>query len=150
MNPAAATTLGCTQKLLQKLINALNAKDPAFGRALNFLQDRSDELRGLFLDHFGCLFPRLRRTATRTLGERGFDFLDRFSLGHVLHRRNLAREAIERGFIKLPLAIGLFGLRLRTEEIAHHFGDRTMSPELILASYSCARRDHMVRLTHGL
>ena len=39
---------------------------------------------GLVLDH--GLILRLGRTATRALGERRFDFLDRFGLGHVLHR----------------------------------------------------------------
>src|SRR5713101_2375429 len=63
-------------------------------------------------------------TAARALGELAFDLLDRFGLGRMLHDRDFARQAIERGFIKLAFAVGLLGLRFRAIEIAHHFGDR--------------------------
>src|SRR6201996_5986641 len=62
--------------------------------------------------------------ATRALGELALDFLDRFGLGRVLNHRDFAREAIERRFIELAFAVGLFGLRFRTIEIAHDFRDR--------------------------
>ena len=42
----------------------------------------------------------------------------------MLYDGDLARQPIERGFIELTFAVGLFGLRFRTIKIAHHFGDR--------------------------
>src|SRR5262245_33355350 len=77
-------------------------------------------LRRLLLDQ---LFGRLRTTAW-TLGKRRLDLLDRLGLGDVLHHRNLTRQAVERRFVKLPLAIGLLGLRLPAIEVAHDLGDR--------------------------
>jgi hypothetical protein len=65
----------------------------------------------------------------------------------VLHHRDLVRQAVERRFIELAFAVGLLGLRFRAIEVAHHSAIATMSPELILASDSWARRDHIVRLT---
>src|SRR5215468_8274216 len=62
--------------------------------------------------------------AARALGELALDFLDRFGLGRVLHHRDLAGEPIERRFIELAFAVGLFGLRFRTIEVAHDFRDR--------------------------
>ena len=50
--------------------------------------------------------------------------LDGLGLGDVLDRRDFAREPIESGFVKLALAIGLLGLRIRTEQVADHFRDR--------------------------
>src|SRR6266700_7371486 len=62
--------------------------------------------------------------AARALGELAFDLLDRFGLGRMLYDGDFARQAIERRFIELAFAVGLLGLRFRTIEIAHHFGDR--------------------------
>ena len=42
----------------------------------------------------------------------------------MLDDGDFARQAIERRFIELAFAVGLLGLRFRTIEIAHHFGDR--------------------------
>src|SRR5260221_11509319 len=61
--------------------------------------------------------------AARALGELAFDFLDRLGFGHVLHDRDFPRQTIERRLIELAFAVGLFGLRFRAIEIAHHFGD---------------------------
>ena len=105
----------------------------------------SEALGCLFLDN-GFVFRLGLRTAARSFGERRFDLLDRFGLGNPLHGRDFARQPVERRFIELTLGIGLLRLRLRTIEIANDFAMATISPELILASYSCARRDHMVRL----
>ena len=55
---------------------------------------------------------RLRPTP-RALGERAFDLLDRFGLGDFLHRRDFARQPVERGFVKLPLGIELLRLGIR-------------------------------------
>jgi len=41
---------------------------------------------------------------------------------------------------------GLVGLAGIAVQVAHHLGDLHRSPVLIFASYSWARRDHMVRL----
>src|SRR4051812_19818126 len=62
--------------------------------------------------------------AARALGELALDFLDRFGLRRMLDDGDFARQAIERCFIELAFAVGLFGLRFRAIEIAHHFGDR--------------------------
>ena len=62
--------------------------------------------------------------AARTLGERGLDFLDRLGLGNPLDRRNLARQPVERRFVELPLAVGLLGLGVGTEQVANHLGNR--------------------------
>src|SRR5207244_2199793 len=61
--------------------------------------------------------------AARTLGELGFDFLDRLGFGHVLHHRDFPRQTIERRLIELAFAVGLFGLRFGAIEIEYHFGD---------------------------
>src|ERR1700716_3467308 len=76
----------------------------------------------LFLDD-GFLVRRLH-AATRALGERRLDLLDRLGLGDALHRRDLARQPVERGFIELPLAVGLLRLGLGPVEVAHHLRDR--------------------------
>src|SRR5690348_12410815 len=70
---------------------------------------KESALSGLF-GHHGLVVGLRLRAAARTLGERGFDLLDRFGLGDALHGRNLARQPVERGFVELPLRIGLFGL----------------------------------------
>src|SRR4029079_18254594 len=62
--------------------------------------------------------------AARALGELALDFLDRFGLRRMLDDGDFARQAIERGFIELAFAVGLFRLRFRAIEIAYHFGDR--------------------------
>src|ERR1700687_6174352 len=62
--------------------------------------------------------------AARALGELAFDFLDRLGFGHMLHDGDFTRQTIERRLIELTFAVGLFGLRFRAIEIAHHFGDR--------------------------
>src|SRR4030081_3890078 len=67
----------------------------------------------------GFLVRRLH-AATRALGERRLDLLDRLGLGDALHRRDLARQPVERGFIELPLAVGLLRLGLGPVEVAHH------------------------------
>ena len=41
----------------------------------------------------------------------------------LLHRRDLARQPVERGFVKLPLGIGLLRLGVGAEQVAHHLGD---------------------------
>src|SRR6202012_5204652 len=71
---------------------------------------------------FGCTVGL--DAATRALGELALYFLDRFGLGRVLNHRDFAGETIERRFIELAFAVGLFGLRLRTIEIANDFRDR--------------------------
>src|SRR3954453_1931214 len=63
--------------------------------------------------------------------------------------KSLAREPIERGLVELTLGVGLLGLRVERNRSRTTSAMATMSPELILASYSCARRDHMVRLTRA-
>ena len=68
----------------------------------------------------------------------------------LLHGAELARKAGGSGFEDLPFGIALFRSIVRPEQVAHDFGDRGRSPELIFASYSWARRDHMVRFTFGL
>ena len=42
----------------------------------------------------------------------------------MLHHRDFPGQTIERCLIELALAVGLFGLRFRAIEIAHHFGNR--------------------------
>src|SRR5712671_6951230 len=51
--------------------------------------------------------------AARALGELALDFLDRFGLRRMLDDGDFARQAIERCFIQLAFAVGLFRLRLR-------------------------------------
>src|SRR4029079_9823427 len=58
--------------------------------------------------------------AARALGELALDFLDRFGLRRMLDDGDFARQAIERCFIELTFAVGLFGLRFRAIEISHH------------------------------
>src|SRR3954466_7513526 len=62
-------------------------------------------------------------TTARALGERGLDLLDRLGLGDLLPRRDFARQPVERGFVKLPLGIGLLRLGVGPEQVAHHLGD---------------------------
>src|SRR4029077_10024207 len=62
--------------------------------------------------------------AARALGELALDFLACFGLRRMLNGGDFARQAIERCFIELAFSVGLFGLRFRAIEIAHHFGDR--------------------------
>ena len=73
--------------------------------ALSFLRSGC-----LVLDTFvgTALFGRLRTTA-RALGERSLDLLDRLGFSDPLHRCDLTGEAVKRGFVKLPLRIGLLG-----------------------------------------
>src|SRR2546423_6727356 len=81
-------------------------------------------LRGFVGDLFlGRLFGGLWTTA-RAFGERRFDLLDRLGLGAALHRRDFAREPVERRFVKLALRIALLRLRVRAEQVAHHLRDR--------------------------
>ena len=61
-------------------------------------------------------------------------------------RRNFARKPVEGRLVELALGIGLFRLDSERKRSRTTSAMATMSPELILASYSCARRDHMVRL----
>src|SRR5262245_58392355 len=105
-----------------------DTKKPGVSAGLSkYVGENGNGLRRLFLYHlvvaFRLAFGRLRTTAG-SLGERGLDLLDRFGLGDALHRRDLAREAIERSLIELPLGIGLLRLRVRAEQVAHHLGDR--------------------------
>src|SRR5262249_652283 len=62
--------------------------------------------------------------AMRPLVQAWFDLLYLFGLGDALHRRYLAREAIERRLVELTLRVGLLGLALRAIKVAHHLGDR--------------------------
>src|SRR5215470_10036072 len=99
------------------------SKGPAWRRAFEFpTVTECGGLRRFVLD-FGLVLARLR-TATRTLGERRLNLLDRLGLGDALHRRDLARQTVERGFIELPLGVGLLRLRLRAIQVAHDLGDR--------------------------
>src|ERR1700704_2059325 len=91
------------------------------GRALKLARGRQQRSGRLFLDD--RFLVRRLDAAARALGERALDLLDRFGLGDALHRRNLARETVERGLVKLPLRVGLLGLRVRAVEIAHDLGD---------------------------
>src|SRR5262249_34853210 len=66
----------------------------------------------------------LRRLATaRTLGKRGFDFLDRLRLGDALNGRNLSRQAVEGCLVALALAVRLLELRIGAEQVAHYFSN---------------------------
>src|SRR5215471_11520963 len=102
-------------------------RKPGASAGLSKLAARWEEAESgrLLLDHLvvGLAVGGLR-TAARALGEGGLDLLDRLGLGDALHRRNLARQAIERGLVKLALGIGLLRLGVRAVEVAHHFGDR--------------------------
>src|SRR5256714_1448766 len=81
-------------------------------------------LRGFVGDLFlGRLFGGLWTTA-RAFGERRFDLLDRLGLGAALHRRDFAREPVERRFVKLALRIALLRLRVGAEQVAHDLRDR--------------------------
>src|SRR5262245_40438696 len=62
-------------------------------------------------------------SAARALGERRLDLLDGLGLGDALHRRDLARQAVERRFVELALGVRLLGLALRAVEVAYHLGD---------------------------
>src|SRR5262249_54567005 len=86
-------------------------------------------LRRLVLDHGvlglvgGAGLGRLR-PAARALGERGLDLLHGLGLGAALHRRDLARQTIERGLVELTLGVALLRLRIGAIEVAHDLGDR--------------------------
>src|SRR5206468_9820652 len=97
--------LGALRGLIPK------TKGPAQRPGLRYsrYEERSRSGR-LFLDD-GFLVGRLD-AATRALGERRLDLLDRLGLGDALHRRDLARQPVERGFVELPLAVGLLRLGL--------------------------------------
>src|SRR5438874_2312383 len=95
---------------------------PAIAGLFPCLEVGSGALSRLFLDRRLILGFWLW-TATRPLGQRSLDFLDRFGLGNPLHRSDLARQSVERGLIQLALGIRLFRLRLRTIEIANDLGD---------------------------
>src|SRR6201995_3322837 len=94
---------------------------------------------GLFLDH--SLLVRRLAAAARTLGEGGLDLLDRLGLGDALHRRDFAREPVERRFVELTLAVGLLGLRFGADQIPNHFrdGDDVPRIDLRLVYLSTAR-----------
>src|SRR6185295_8039774 len=78
----------------------------------------------LFLDAlFGSGLVRRLWTTARTLGESRLDFLDRLGLGDPLNRRDLTRQPIERGFVQLPLRIGLLRLGLRPVKVTNHLGN---------------------------
>src|SRR5262249_60482708 len=93
-----------------------------FGRAFAICNGTGQQRSGRFLLDHRILVRRLR-TATRTLGERRLDLLDRLGLGDALHRRDLARQTIERSFVELTLAVGLLRLRIRAVQVAHDLGD---------------------------
>ena len=78
------------------------------GLSFVFVQGSSRISGRLFLDDHFFAFRRL--AAARPFGQRGFDFLDRLGLGDPLDRRNFPGQPVERGFVKLPFAIGLLGL----------------------------------------
>ena len=82
------------------------AKGPVVRPGLCIVSTVEVGLRRLFLDQF---LGRLRPTP-RALGKRRLDFLHRLRFGDVLHRRDLARQPVQRGFIELPFAVGLLGL----------------------------------------
>src|SRR6185312_7068768 len=63
------------------------------------------------------------RTATRALGERALDLLDGFRFGDLLHRRNFARQAVERRLIELTLGIGLLRLILGPVQVPNDLGN---------------------------
>src|SRR5262245_2546429 len=62
-------------------------------------------------------------TAARALGEGRLDLLDGLGLGQALHRRDLARQPVERRLVELALRIGLLRLALRPVQVAYHLGD---------------------------
>ena len=49
--------------------------------------------------------------------------LDRGGLIHLLERRIFGGQAVQRGFIDLPLGEGLVRLAGIAVQVAHHFGD---------------------------
>ena len=57
------------------------------------------------------------------LGEHLGDPLHGAALIELLHRRDLARHAIQRGLVELALGVGLLRLALRPVEVADHLGD---------------------------
>ena len=64
-------------------------------------------------------------TTARGPGERSLDLLDRLGFSDPLHRWRISTgEAVKRGFVKLPLRIGLPRLRLRPVEVTHDLGNR--------------------------
>src|ERR1700733_1104726 len=88
----------------------LRCKKPDLaGRASKRRSDwAGNALRRLVLERDFFAFRGL--AAARALGKRGFDLLHGLGLGDALHRRDFAREPIERRFVELPLAVGLLGL----------------------------------------
>src|SRR6266516_2226265 len=98
-------------------------KGPVLRPGLRYFSADKAGLRRLVLDHlFGGFLGGLGTTA-RALGEGGFDLLHGLGLGATLHRRDLAREPVERGLIELALRIALLRLRVGAEQVAHDFRD---------------------------
>src|SRR5262249_57420019 len=98
-------------------------KSPAPGFRIAFGVKRCGSGR-LVLHHLVLGLAFGLGTTAWPLGERRLDLLDRLGLGDALHRRDFARQAVERGLVELTLGIGLLGLGLRAVEVAHHLGDR--------------------------
>jgi len=68
-----------------------STKKPGIRAGLSFIGEPSVRSGGLFLHHrVVVLALGGLGTATRSLGQRRFDLLDRFGLGNALHDRNLA------------------------------------------------------------
>src|SRR6202008_1983672 len=103
------------------LANAAQQKGPAQWPGLWISCRGIRRSGGLFLDD-RILLAGLGGAAARALGEGGFDLLDRLSLGDALHRRDLARQAVEGRFIELALAIGLLRLGVGAIEVTHDLG----------------------------
>src|SRR5690606_31245033 len=62
--------------------------------------------------------------ALRALGEVDLDEAHGLGFRHAVHGSDLARHAVERGFIELAFGIGLLRLVVGAVEVAHHLGDR--------------------------
>src|SRR5688500_19364144 len=73
-------------------------------RADPILVAAGERLGRLFLHH-GLLVVAFRRlgTTARALGQRAFDLFDRLGLGDALHRRDFAREPVERRLVEVTL-----------------------------------------------
>lgn len=67
----------------------------------------------------------------------------------LFDRGQFVNKALESSFIDLAFGEGLFRLGRAAMQIAHHFGNGDRITGIDFASYSCARRDHMVRLTRA-
>src|ERR1700730_3753477 len=87
-----------------------------------FLLAKGGSGRLLDLGFLGLAFFGL--AAERAFLQLRFDHFQRLRLGQLLHDKDFARHAIERGLVELPFGVGLLGLRIGAVEIAYHFGDR--------------------------